>query len=240
MSASLSLKVYIALVGFSLSGCAPVVYQQMPISGASQAEVELVPPVPTFVSLGDCERAYGLSSCGTGQVIYTQANLVPPPDSASWYMPFAFGVMTGVLVNQFYSPPAVYIGGYRYRQYISPNYVSHYRRISPVQVNYYRNAPISVQRSTLTSNRPVRYVPPARLGNRPLQVPRSGSAPATRPVSGAVPENRRAPVTAPASRPISGAAPAAQRTYGSTPPTQRSSGAATTQKRNTKENMKNN
>lgn len=247
----LNLKAYIFLAVILLSGCAPVVYQ-MPYGEAAQAEVELVPPVPTFISLSDCERAYGLSSCGTGQVIYTQANLAPPPDSAGWYMPFAFGVMTGVLVNQFYSPPTVYIQEYRYRQYLSPTYVSYYRRINTVQVTHYRNAPIAVQRSTFTSSRPVRYVPPSRYGNSTIQAPRYGSTPAARPVSGAVPEDRRVPKAAPASRPDSGlqpasatvpangqrpsgAAPVPQRGSGAAPAPQRSSGDASGSRRNPKE-----
>ena len=70
-------KVYIALVAILLSGCAPVTYQT-PFGEAPPTEVELVPPVPTFVSLGDCEMAYGPGACGTGQIIYQQVNLVPP------------------------------------------------------------------------------------------------------------------------------------------------------------------
>jgi hypothetical protein len=228
MSAMQGLKCYIVLAVFSLSGCAPVVYQTTS-EGASQAEVELVPPVPTFISLGDCERAYGLSSCGTGQVIYTQSNLPPPPDSANWYMPFAFGVMTGVLVNQFYSPPTVYVGGYRYRQYLSPTYVSYYRRINTVQVTHYRNAPLAVQRSTFTSSRPVRYVPPTSLRSPPVQAPRAASAPATRPVYGTAPDSRPAPKVAPKPAPI------VQPASVSTPAPQRSPGTAPAPKRSTKE-----
>jgi len=255
MFAMLDLKAYVALALILLSGCAPVAYQ-IPDGETTQAEVELVPPVPTFISLSDCERAYGLSSCGTGQVIYTQANLAPPPESASWYMPFAFGVMTGVLVNQFYSPPTVYIQDYRYRRYLSPTYISYYRRINTVQVTHYRNAPIAVQRSTFTSSGPVRYVPPARFGNAPTQAPRYGSTPAPRPVSGTAPEDRRVPRTAAEPRPAtgavpvrqptsattptdaqraSGAAPAPQRGSGAAPPPQRSSGDMPGSRRNSKE-----
>ena len=228
MLAMLNLKAYIAIALILLGGCAPVAYQ-MPDGEAAQVEVELAPPVPTFISLSDCERAYGLSSCGTGQVIYTQANLTPPPESASWYMPFAFGVMTGVLVNQFYSPPTVYIQDYRYRQYLSPYYVSYYRRVNTVQVTYYRNAPIAVQRSTLSSNRPVRFVPPPRSGNVPAPAPRYGSPPAARPVSGAVPGDGTAPrggrvpraVPGDGALPGSGVAPAPQRSSGDAPGSRR-------------------
>jgi len=201
-------KGYIALAALLLSGCAPVTYQTQP-EGVPPLEVEVVPPIPTFVSLGDCEMAYGPGACGTGQIIYQQVNLVPPPDSGGWYMPFAFGVMTGVLVNQFYSPPTVYIVGYRYREYLSHGYASHYRGLTAAGVSHYRNAPPSVQRSALTSGRPVRYAPAAaRPGTAPAQASRSGAAPVTRPVSGTAPTGRPASGVAPAARP----APAARST----------------------------
>ena len=214
-------KVYIALVAILLSGCAPVTYQT-PFGEAPPTEVELVPPVPTFVSLGDCEMAYGPGACGTGQISYQQVNLVPPPGAGSWYMPVAFGAMTGVLVNQFYSPPTVYISGYRYRDYLSYGYASHYRGLTAAGVNYYRNAPIWVQRSALINGQPVRYTPSARPVTAPAQAPRPGAAPVTRPTAGTPPAAIPASGAAPAGRPApaagAGSAPTGAKTAPATKP----------------------
>jgi|GEM_PF-2966193 len=163
-------------------------------------EDDLVPPVPTFTTIEDCERAYGPGSCGSGQAIYEQANLDPPADAVGWYMPIAFGEMTGVLVNQYYAPPTVYVSHVRYRGYLSNT--DRYRVLTPATAAHFRGASSAVQQSVMASGQPARVTPAARTGATPTTRP--GATPTARP--GATPTAR--PGAASTAKPS--AAPAAK------------------------------
>jgi hypothetical protein len=164
-------KATVALVILTLFGCVqPVpVYQPVPgpvgpaaapvaAPGDADVETDLVPPVPTFTTVADCEMAYGPGACGSGAAVYGQANLAPPPDAGTWFMPFAFGVMTGVLVNRFYAPPTVYVADVRYSQFIAPVVIEKYRIVTPATVRFYHAAPLGHRQSVMRTG-PVRYAP---------------------------------------------------------------------------------
>ena len=133
-----------------------VVYQQAPVPPSAPAEIDLMPPLPTFATIADCELAYGLGQCGTGAALYSQANMAPPPNAVNWFAPFAFGVMTGVLVNQFFAPPTVYYSTVHYHSYLAPVVVERYRVVTPVVVEHYRHAPPEIRRSVWATG-PARY-----------------------------------------------------------------------------------
>jgi hypothetical protein len=140
------------LIGACLMACglaACVQPQPLPAGAWVQAPdgAELVPPLPTFVSIADCEQAYGFGNCSTGAMVYSQASLPPPPDAGFWYMPNAYGLMTGALVHRHYAPPAPYRPTILYQNYVAPVVVQRYRVIKPEVVNVYRSAPASVQGS---------------------------------------------------------------------------------------------
>ena len=161
-------KATVALAILTLCSCVePVrpVYQPGPgpavpvaVPGDADVETDLVPPVPTFATIGDCEMAYGPGACGSGAAVYGQASLAPPPDANAWFMPFAFGVMTGVLVNRFYAPPTVYIADVRYSQYLAPVVIQKYRIVTPATVRFYQHAPLAHRQSVMRTG-PVRYAP---------------------------------------------------------------------------------
>ena len=162
---SISRAVRLLLSVFSLlilCGCAAQMQQ-------INEETSMDPPVPTFATKEDCEMAYGLGSCGNGEVIYEQANQPPPPDATEWYMPFAFGAMTGVLVNQYYAAPTVYVSQVRYRRYLSNP--ERYRALTPATAAHFRSAPVAVQHNAVVHGQPVRYAPAAKSGVSPVTRP---------------------------------------------------------------------
>ena len=164
-------------VVISLSGCgAPVtqiVSSPQPVSAITE-DVDLVPPVPTFLTFADCELAYGQGSCGTGAQIYTTANLAVPAGAATWYVPFAYGAMTGVLVNRYYGPPTVYVSSIPYRVFVSPVVVQRYRVVDTNVIEVFRRAPLLVRNETIMSG-PVRFAPTRGvITSRPYAHPPDG------------------------------------------------------------------
>lgn len=111
--------------------------------GYTQAvdETDLTPPLPRFVSLWDCEQAYGVGACGTGAQVYRSVNMAPPHDASAWFIPFGFGVMTGVLTHAFFAPPTRYIVGRPYHVYTQPVVVKRYREVTPIVIRRYHSAP---------------------------------------------------------------------------------------------------
>lgn len=125
---------------------------------AEAEEVDLVPPVPTFLSISDCEMAYGPGACGSGAQIYASANLAAPMSAGNWYMPFAFGTMTGVLLNHYYAAPTRYIPAYQYRSFVSPVVVQRYTVVTPRVIEVYRGAPHAARQEAM-GHGPVRFAP---------------------------------------------------------------------------------
>ena len=114
--------VAVAVAGACTSACttvypAPGVYA--PPAAVASDEVDLVPPVPSFVSVRDCELAYGPGACGTGAAVYERANIAVPVGAEAWFVPFAFGAMTGVLLNDYFAPPGIYVADVEYRSFTS-------------------------------------------------------------------------------------------------------------------------
>ena len=104
-------------------------------------ESEVIPPLPTFLTVQDCEMAYGAGACGTGSQVYGQASLAAPPNANSWYMPHSFGAMTGALLNDHYAPPGIYLAQVPYRSYLQPAVIQRYALVNPQNVRFYRTAP---------------------------------------------------------------------------------------------------
>ena len=104
-------------------------------------ESEVIPPLPTFLTVQDCEMAYGAGACGTGSQIYGQASLAAPSNASSWYMPHSFGAMTGALLHDHYAPPGIYLAQVPYRSYLQPSVIQRYAMVNPQNVRFYRSAP---------------------------------------------------------------------------------------------------
>ena len=177
MKRFLSLLGVCSVSGVLLSACvqpAPYANQSDGMNGyqvsADPSEEDLIPPLPTFPSLGECEMAYGGGACGTGAQVYAQANLPAPQGAAYWYAPFSFASMTGALTNGYFAPPAVYAPQVAYRRFIAPDTMGHYRRITPHHMSLYRNAPPDVRQRAMNAG-PVRY-----SGNRHTIVEQPASA----------------------------------------------------------------
>ena len=98
-------------------------------------------PLPTFLTLQDCELAYGKGACGTGSQVYGQVNLASPPDAYHWYMPYSFGTMTGALLNDYYAKPGIYLAQTPYGSYVQPATSQRYALINPRTVALYRAGP---------------------------------------------------------------------------------------------------
>lgn len=153
----------IALVG--LCGCTTRVYRvaaSPPPSPAPAAvaaeEVDLVPPVPTFTTTVDCEQAYGAGACGSGEEVFARASLAPPDGAATWFIPYAYGVMTGVLVNRYFAPPTVFVSTVHYRTFVTREVVERYRVVDRRAIDVYHRAPPAV-RIEATHSGPVRFAP---------------------------------------------------------------------------------
>jgi hypothetical protein len=145
-------------------------------------QTELMPPLPTFLTLQDCELAYGSGACGIGSAVYGQASLAPPPDAYNWYMPFAFGTMTGALLHDHYAPPSIYRAQVPYRSYLQPMVIQRYALVTPQTVRIYRSAPPLIQQQIFTTG-PGPYLfqrgahPPPGFDRAPNQRPEFGPAP---------------------------------------------------------------
>jgi hypothetical protein len=221
MTQACALKFTALVFAVGLSACvAPVrhvhpssqpVYAR-PVTQAPQTyadETDLVPPVPTFESVYECELAYGPGACGSGSQIYAAASLDAPGNAANWYMPFAFGAMTGVLVNRYYAPPARYVATVPYKTYLSPVVVQQYRVVTPRVIEVYHRAPLSV-RSESHLHGPVRFAPsqgivtsrphapqpaqivmPARTFNAPTPAMHNNIAPAPQRFAAPMPSAQR-------------------------------------------------
>lgn len=154
----------IVLVG--LCGCATRTYYRAPASpppapppvAVAAEEVDLVPPVPTFTTPADCEQAYGAGACGSGEEVFARASLAPPDGAGSWFIPYAYGVMTGVLVNRYFAPPTVFVSTVRYRTFVTTAVVERYRAIDRRTIEVYHRAPPAV-RMEATHAGPVRFAP---------------------------------------------------------------------------------
>ena len=146
----------------ALGGCvvAPPMIQQpydgrQPMPAPSEAwppveQTELIPPLPTFLTLRDCELAYGPGACGIGSSVYGQASLAPPPDAYNWYMPYSFGTMTGALLHDHYAPPGIYRAQVPYWSYLQPVVIQRYALVDPRTVQIYRSAPLVTQQHIIT------------------------------------------------------------------------------------------
>ena len=104
-------------------------------------ESEVIPPLPTFLTVQDCEMAYGVGACGTGNQVYGQASLAAPPDAYNWYMPYSLGPMTGALLHDHYAPPGIYLAQVPYRSYLQPAVVQRYALVNPQTVRFSRSVP---------------------------------------------------------------------------------------------------
>jgi hypothetical protein len=191
---SMCTRVLLAAGVVYLSGCtvtpaAPPVYGPPPAPYAQEA----LPPLPTFPSLYDCERAYGLGACGTGPQVYASASLVAPPFVLGWYMPFEYAALTGALMYAHLAPPTVFVTSIAYRSYLAPVYVTRYRVVTPQVIHHYKALPVR-EREHYQRFGP----PPARSG--------PGLAPHAPPAPPAMHDRRLAPpgpaaVPPPASEP---------------------------------------
>lgn len=114
---------------------------------------EVLPPLPTFSSLADCEMAYGYGACGTGSQVYARASLAPPSYATYWYMPYQYAGLTGALTYYHLAQPTVYVSSIPYRTYVSPVYVDRYRVVTPVVVQRYHAMPVQ-QREVLVRQGP--------------------------------------------------------------------------------------
>jgi len=108
-------------------------------------ESEVIPPLPTFLTVQDCEMAYGAGACGTGSQVYGQAGLAAPPDAYNWYMPYSFGTMTGALLHDHYAPPEIYLAPVPYRSYLQPAVIQRYALVNPQRLGLYRSEPYPFQ-----------------------------------------------------------------------------------------------
>jgi len=125
----------LTLLCSALWGCAgPLVIESL-------EEFEVMAPLPTFLTLQDCELAYGKGACGTGSQVYGQVNLASPPDAYHWYMPYSFGTMTGALLNDYYAQPGIYLAQTPYWSYVQPATIQRYALINPRTVGLYRAGP---------------------------------------------------------------------------------------------------
>ena len=164
----------LTMVCTALGGCVvapPMIQQpydlQQPMPTPTEAwppveQTDLIPPLPTFLTLRDCELAYGPGACGIGSSVYGQASLAPPPDAYNWYMPYSFGTMTGALLHDHYAPPGVYRAQVPYWSYLQPVVIQRYALVDPRTVRIYRSAPLMIQQQIITVG-PAPY--PLQRGN---------------------------------------------------------------------------
>jgi hypothetical protein len=140
----------------------PVSARYEPVSTAVQYDVQadlLLPPLPRFLFLADCEQAYGVSACGSGVQVYAGTGIAPPHHAHSWFIPYHYRLMTGVLMHAYFTPPGRYVYGIPYRTYVSSHSIEHYRKVTPVVMSRYYAAPPSVRENVLHRG-PVSYGEP--------------------------------------------------------------------------------
>ena len=118
----------------ALGGCAIAPRWVQPFD-----ESEVIAPLPTFVSVHDCELAYGAGACGTGSQVYGQASLAAPPGADQWYMPYSFGPMTGALLHDHYTPPGPYLAQAPYWSFVQPAMVQRYALVTPQTLRFDRS-----------------------------------------------------------------------------------------------------
>ena len=163
----------LTVAAICLGGCATTSRVDPSYSGADYAdpsaetaststsdEVGLLPPVPSFSSAEDCARAYpdAAGGCASADAVYISAGLPPPPGASSWFIPFAFGVMTNVLIEDYFAPPGPYIFGVRYGTFTSVAVINNYKHITRRTIDAYHRAPLRVQ-TQVSRWGPVRYSP---------------------------------------------------------------------------------
>lgn len=155
-----------------LIGCATPQNRTYPVTrdvpSNVDEEVDLIPPVPTFTSISNCEQAYGFGACGDGTEVYARARLEAPPEVRYIYMPFAYSAAPTVLIHRYYAPPTVYISTVQYNTFISPVVIQRYSMINTRTIEVYHRAPVHVREQALRSG-PVVYVP-SRAVVKPLSV----------------------------------------------------------------------
>ena len=125
------------LAVLGLSACAPFDGAGSP-SGPQRYESldgsETIPPLPSFVSLDECEKAYGSGACSTAARVYAQNERylhAMPADAGSWYIPYAYGSIEPVMARAYFAPPAFYVASRPDRYRLSPAVVYHPRRFDP-------------------------------------------------------------------------------------------------------------
>jgi hypothetical protein len=132
-----------------------------PVPPAAQSvtdEVDVLPPLPRFTTLADCENAYGADNCATGETVYANAELAPPPGSGEWFIPYEFEVMTGVLTHRYFATPAPFRAGVDYGAFTDRVALYHYQTINRSQIDCYRQVPAEV-RARLVHSGPARFSP---------------------------------------------------------------------------------
>jgi hypothetical protein len=230
------LQVAIVIAVACISGCTTV-YRTAPAdtrpAQVASDEIDLVPPVPSFSGVMDCELAYGVGACGTAAAVYETAGIAVPVGASEWYIPFAFGVMTGVLVNNYFAPPGVYVADFQYRSFTSTTVIDSYKTINQTTISNYRQAPASARNQAVRSG-PVRYsksrgavTGPARLAGSASS--HTQSSPSTRAAS--APAQRMNPNTTATSQSSGATMPSTASTYA--PPAYNASRQATPPARST-------
>jgi hypothetical protein len=131
----------------SYSGNSYVDVSAEPASTSNSDEVDLIPPVPSFLSVEDCDQAYAdaAGGCASAAAVYTSVGLTPPPGASTWFIPFAFGAMTNVLLQNYFAVPAPYIFGVLYDPFTTLAVINNYKQITRRTIDAYYRAPLSVQ-----------------------------------------------------------------------------------------------
>lgn len=160
-----------------LAGCVQPVVVQRPAPAAEAQDEVLAPPLPRFLSIADCEQAYGPGACGTGAVVYASAGIAAPPDAQTWFIPVGFSVMTGVLTHAYFAPPARYVVGIPYQVYVTPVVIERYRVVTPYAIERYHAAPPMVREGLMRRGPAVYDVNRRVIVDRPLPPVRGNSDP---------------------------------------------------------------
>lgn len=204
--------ILVVLVAIAVAPSSTPTNQQIASSAPQPSQIvaqdEIVPPLPRFTSISECEQAYGAGACGTGQQVYAQNNMSAPQGSGDWVIPFAFGAMTGALLNQHFMAPMPYSYGMNYGGYTSPASINRYTSVNKTVVNNYNSAPAAKQQQAIRSGPVAVTAPGGRLA------PPTGNTARLAPPTGS-------PSTALAPRPSAPVASAPRPTY-SAPPSTRS------------------
>lgn len=134
---TVSLRCTLLLAVLALPACAPFDGAGGP-AGPQRYEsldgTETIPPLPSFVSLNECEKAYGPGACSTAAQVYAQNDRylhAMPADAGSWYIPYAYGSIEPVMAQAYFAPPAFYVASRPDRYRLSPAVVYHPRRFEP-------------------------------------------------------------------------------------------------------------